>query len=111
MVPGECLAEPMRSIGQEGPLPRSALLGLTLAIVAAACTGPTSATTDSSTPAGSPPASATSTPSPEPTPPPLVDPKDLISAGVPRDGIPAIDDPEFVSAGQVPDLDPREPVL
>jgi len=36
---------------------------------------------------------------------------EIISGGPPRDGIPSIDDPKFVSVGSVKDLDPREPVI
>jgi hypothetical protein len=44
-------------------------------------------------------------------PPPLVDPSEVISGGPPPDGIPAIDEPTFVSAGEVDWLDDDEPVL
>jgi Protein of unknown function (DUF3179) len=42
---------------------------------------------------------------------PLVDPDDIISGGPPPDGIPPIDDPEFMPAREVSFLDDREPVL
>jgi Protein of unknown function (DUF3179) len=45
------------------------------------------------------------------TPEPLVDPDQIISGGPPPDGIPPIDDPEFVPASEVSFLDDREPVL
>ncbi len=36
---------------------------------------------------------------------------EILSGGPPRDGIPSIDDPKFVSVGSVKDLEPREPVI
>ena len=44
-------------------------------------------------------------------PAPLVDPARIISGGPPPDGIPAIDRPRFLRAGDVDFLDPGEPVL
>src|SRR5918996_2784283 len=46
-----------------------------------------------------------------PTPEPLVNPDDIISGGPPPDGIPPIDDPQFVTASDVRFLDDQEPVL
>ena len=42
---------------------------------------------------------------------PLVPEHEILSGGVPRDGIPAIDDPEFVSADDADFLDARDRVL
>jgi hypothetical protein len=42
---------------------------------------------------------------------PLVDPAEIVSGGVPPDGIPAIDDPRFLAPGDVRSLSPREPVV
>jgi hypothetical protein len=36
---------------------------------------------------------------------------EIASGGPPKDGIPSIDDPEFVSVGPANDLKPREPVI
>jgi hypothetical protein len=36
---------------------------------------------------------------------------EIISGGPPRDGIPSIDDPKFVSASEVRDIGDREPVI
>ncbi len=44
-------------------------------------------------------------------PDPLVDPAELLSGGPPPDGIPSIDDPRFVRAGDVDFLGESEPVL
>jgi hypothetical protein len=44
-------------------------------------------------------------------PAPLVDPEDIISGGPPPDGIPPIDDPKFIPAGEVGFLARAEPVL
>ncbi|MDQ3963322.1 MAG: DUF3179 domain-containing protein [Actinomycetota bacterium] len=44
-------------------------------------------------------------------PEPLVDPNDLISGGPPPDGIPPIDDPEFVAISEADWLEEREPVI
>lgn len=40
-----------------------------------------------------------------------VDFAEIISGGPPRDGIPSIDDPIFVGASEVEDIDDREPVI
>ena len=50
-------------------------------------------------------------PEESPTPEPLVNPDDIISGGPPPDGIPPIDDPQFVTASDVRFLDDQEPVL
>jgi len=42
---------------------------------------------------------------------PLVDPKEIISGGVPPDGIPPIDHPRFLDPADVRFLAPREPVV
>lgn len=45
-------------------------------------------------------------------PPPLVDPAEIISGGPPPDGIPSIDDPQFVSVGDADEwLGSEEPVV
>src|SRR5687767_12910367 len=44
-------------------------------------------------------------------PDPLVDPAEILSGGPPPDGIPAIDHPRFLRAGDVDFLEDREPVL
>lgn len=44
-------------------------------------------------------------------PDPLIDPDDLVSGGLPPDGIPPIDDPKFMDVSQVDWLTPREPVI
>ena len=44
-------------------------------------------------------------------PEPLVDPSEVSSGGVPPDGIPAVDEPRFVSAGDVDWLAGDEPVI
>jgi hypothetical protein len=44
-------------------------------------------------------------------PRPLVDPRQIVSGGPPPDGIPAIDHPKLVRAGDVKSLKDREPVL
>ena len=49
--------------------------------------------------------------SPSSLPPPVVDPDEIVSGGPPPDGIPPIDDPEFLSPARVSFLDPNEPVL
>ncbi|WP_108815960.1 DUF3179 domain-containing protein [Loktanella sp. Alg231-35] len=36
---------------------------------------------------------------------------EIMSGGPPKDGIPALDDPEFISVADKPDLLPREPVI
>lgn len=41
----------------------------------------------------------------------LVELDDIISGGPPRDGIPPIDDPMFVPAQEIEDIDGREPVI
>jgi hypothetical protein len=51
------------------------------------------------------------TPAGSPIQGPLVDPAEIISGGVPPDGIPAIDDPRFVAPGRVRFLSPHEPVV
>ena len=40
-----------------------------------------------------------------------IDLDEIISGGVPRDGIPPIDNPQFLSAAQVDDLSPQSPVI
>lgn len=40
-----------------------------------------------------------------------IDLDEVISGGVPRDGIPPIDNPRFLSVGQVDDLSPQSPVI
>ncbi|WP_206453621.1 DUF3179 domain-containing protein [Aurantimonas marina] len=40
-----------------------------------------------------------------------VDLTEIISGGPPKDGIPATDDPRFVTAAEADDLQPREPVI
>ncbi|MBL4758329.1 MAG: DUF3179 domain-containing protein [Rhizobiales bacterium] len=40
-----------------------------------------------------------------------IDFSEILSGGPPKDGIPAIDDPQFVSAQSVTDLEPEEPVI
>ena len=40
-----------------------------------------------------------------------VDPAEIFSGGVPKDGIPAITAPEMIAAGEEDGLDPREPVM
>jgi hypothetical protein len=44
-------------------------------------------------------------------PAPLVDPAEIISGGPPPDGIPPVDEPRFLEAGDVRFLDDDEPVL
>jgi hypothetical protein len=44
-------------------------------------------------------------------PQPLVDPEEIISGGPPPDGIPAIDEPRFLAAGDVDFLEDQEPVV
>lgn len=44
-------------------------------------------------------------------PAPLVGPEELISGGPPPDGIPPIDEPRFLAAGDVDFIEPSEPVL
>jgi hypothetical protein len=62
-------------------------------------------------------ASPSATPAPLPStsltapPSPLVDEGEIVSGGVPKDAIPAIDDPVFAPAGEVSTLEDREPVL
>jgi Protein of unknown function (DUF3179) len=58
-----------------------------------------------------PPHEERTTPSSSPIEGPLVDPKEIVSGGVPPDGIPPIDDPTFVESGAVRFLDPKEPVV
>jgi hypothetical protein len=74
---------------------------LVLVLVLAACTAERSA---GGTEVGA------STAPPSTTPSPLVDPRDIVSGGVPKDGIPSIDDPVFVTPSTVRLAD-REPVL
>ena len=40
-----------------------------------------------------------------------VPPSEIISGGPPKDGIPAVDDPTMIPAGEETRLDPREPVM
>lgn len=40
-----------------------------------------------------------------------VDPSEIFSGGPPKDGIPSIDDPQFVSVSEVDDLSDRDPVI
>jgi len=42
---------------------------------------------------------------------PLVDPEEIVSGGVPSDGIPPIDDPRFLEPARVRFLAPQEPVV
>jgi hypothetical protein len=51
------------------------------------------------------------TPAGSPIEGPLVDPAEIISGGVPPDGIPPIDDPRFLRPEEVRFLAPREPVV
>jgi hypothetical protein len=51
------------------------------------------------------------TAAPSPIEGPLVDPDEIISGGVPPDGIPPIDDPRFVEPERVRFLAPQEPVV
>ena len=37
--------------------------------------------------------------------------EEIMSGGVPKDGIPSIDDPSFAAAAEIEDLGPREPVI
>lgn len=55
--------------------------------------------------------SALKNPSDPGLPKPLVDPSEIISGGPPPDGIPPIDDPQFVKAADAGWLDDREPVV
>lgn len=104
---------------------------LLLTLVLAACGGGGIASTDP-TPSSSPPTDPTTvttpaaSPEPLPTGPsalrqgadapglprPLVPPEDIIFGGPPPDGIPAIDNPKFVSVEEADEwLDDREPVV
>ena len=60
---------------------------------------------------GEPDAAAPATPSGSPIEGPLIDPAEIVSGGVPPDGIPPIDDPTFVQPDAVRFLDPKEPVV
>lgn len=40
-----------------------------------------------------------------------IDAVEILSGGPPKDGIPAIDQPQFVTASDIQDLDPQEPVI
>ena len=40
-----------------------------------------------------------------------VDPSEVLSGGPPKDGIPSIDDPQFIPVSESGDLDDREPVI
>jgi hypothetical protein len=51
------------------------------------------------------------TPAPSPIEGPLVDPEEIISGGVPPDGIPPIDHPKFLGPAEVRFLSPQEPVV
>jgi hypothetical protein len=51
------------------------------------------------------------TPRPSPIEGPLVDPDEIVSGGVPPDGIPPIDHPRFLRPEAVRFLSPREPVV
>jgi Protein of unknown function (DUF3179) len=55
--------------------------------------------------------SALDDPNDDSFPEPLVDPGDLLSGGPPPDGIPAIDEPKFLSADRVDFLEDTEPVM
>ncbi len=57
------------------------------------------------------PLSALDDPAAPGLPEPLVDPSEIISGGPPPDGIPPIDDPQFVESGAVDFLEPDELVL
>ncbi len=83
---------------------RTVGLAVTLALMAAACTHST-APPDSSS-------SRASQQEPGPiAPSPLVEADQIVSGGVPPDGIPPIDDPTFVLATGAPKLAPQEPVI
>ena len=91
-------------------VPLGAKLAL-LSLALVACTGgtsggPSQAAEDGD--AGGPSAGAETSPSLQP---PVVDPDEIISGGPPPDGIPPIDDPEFLAVERVSFLDPNEPVL
>ncbi len=120
--------------------PRLAVLVIGVALVAAACSadsvgGDVSGTSSEVTTSTTPEPSTTSA-SPDPTtgsvpaiglpdgpsalqnrndpsfPEPLVDPNDILSGGPPPDGIPPVDDPQFVTVAEADEwLNDPEPVL
>lgn len=79
------------------------LTGAVLLVLAACSSGEPDPPREA--PTGSPREEAAATPSP------LVDPEEITSGGPPPDGIPPIDDPQFVAPDDATFLADREPVL
>lgn len=116
---------------------RTAAMLITFTLIAAACAGVaadndtadgSTTTSPTAAPTTTPPSSTVTTAAGEGTlpqgpsalrdrtnpafPPPLIDPADILSGGPPPDGIPSIDNPEFVTVEQADAwLDDAEPVL
>lgn len=88
------------------PVPpiRGLALATALALTLVACTRDVG---------GTGPASDTASPSARVSdaPAPLVDPADILPGGPPPDGIPPIDDPKFLPAGEADFVQDQEPVL
>lgn len=84
---------------------RVVLFPVCLALVVSSC-GPSAPEAPESPSEGREP-----TPGGSPIEGPLVDPAEIVSGGVPPDGIPAIDDPRFLAPGSVRSLSPHEPVV
>jgi len=80
------------------------ILLISVLLVGACVAGPDERT-------GDPDAGAPPTPPGSPIDGPLVDPAEIVSGGVPPDGIPPIDDPAFLVPDAVRFLDPAEPVV
>lgn len=116
---------------------RITLVAVAAALLATACTNPSSESTPTPTPTETtqttadsqpmttdpvalpqvasspvePGSSGFDDPLPDDLPPPLVPRDELVSGGPPPDGIPAIDDPRFIRVEEVTTLTDDEPVL
>jgi hypothetical protein len=110
---------------------RFRVLVVAVAVIGAACSGASSRANDSDVPSPSPPTTLSSGSSPGPAitafpdgpsalddmfddefPDPLIDPAEVLSGGPPPDGIPSIDDPQFLDVADSLDILPaNEPVV
>jgi hypothetical protein len=98
---GNAAARPFQG-GYSMPRVRWLATTAAIAITLGACS-------HSGSPAGNP--GGSSPPAASATPAPSVDPEDIIAGGPPPDGIPPIDDPKYIPAGEVRFLAQAEPVL
>ncbi|WP_236567859.1 MULTISPECIES: DUF3179 domain-containing protein [unclassified Nocardiopsis] len=106
-----------RTLTRTGTMARAAVVAAVLVLGAAACRVPPPEGEEGtrSVPSGTGPledvVSALDDPGAEELPEPLVDVDRLVDGGPPPDGIPALDDPRFETAGDVDWLEGAEPVL